>query len=109
MAKYAISGVWKNSNDTITHYAIHPLNDEENTIELAQKISKPDAIRLLENSQNSAITIMWNYGTEKWTRGSVVEVVGNTPNKYLRSRHDGTERNNLAHLIDYGMVATNFS
>lgn len=90
MVNYAISGVWKNSNNVITHYAIYPFNDKENTIGLATKTTKSDVVKLLDNSQNSAITILWNYNTEGWNRGATVSVVGSYPNKYLRTHQDGT-------------------
>jgi hypothetical protein len=109
MANYAISGVWKNSNNVITHYAIHHFSEKENTIGLATKTTKSNAISLLDNSQNSAITILWNYNTEGWNRGATVSVVGSYPNKYLRTNQDGTVVDNLSNLINYGLVATNFS
>lgn len=109
MANYAISGVWKNDNNVITHYAFHELNDDGNTVGLATKKTKAEAIRLLDITGNSAITILWNYTNPGWNRGSVVTVVGVAPNRYLRTTHDGTTRDNLGHLINYGFVANNFS
>jgi len=49
MAEYRISGVWKNSNDVITHYAFHTVNGKE--ITRTSKKSKADAIELLEKKE----------------------------------------------------------
>ncbi|OCB75543.1 hypothetical protein B0A79_23815 [Flavobacterium piscis] len=109
MANYAISGVWKNDKNVITHYAIHQFSYKDNTIGLAAKTTKSNAVSLLDNSQNSAITILWNYNTEGWKRGATITVVGSNPNKYLRSNQDGTVVDNLSNLINYGSVTNNFS
>ncbi len=73
MAKYRISGVWKDDNNVITHYAFHTVNEKSTT--RASKKSKADAIKLLENKANSAVTWTWNYNTSGWDIGSNVEVV----------------------------------
>lgn len=109
MANYAISGVWKNSDGVITHYAIHVHNIINNTIGLATKTAKPQAVTLLDTPGNSGITILWNYNNHSWDEGTRIDVVGNYPNKYLRTYHDGTVRDNLAHLINYGMITNNFA
>ncbi|HBV15795.1 DUF3892 domain-containing protein [Chryseobacterium carnipullorum] len=109
MANYAISGVWKDSNNVITHYAIHTVNITENNFQKAIKYTKAQAIQLLDNSVNSARTLIWNYSTERWNWGTTIDVVGSAANKYLRTVQDSTERNNLAHLINYGWVANNFT
>ncbi|MBN8623687.1 MAG: DUF3892 domain-containing protein [Flavobacteriales bacterium] len=109
MTHYAISGVWKDSNGTITHYAVHDVDVEKNTFFKAKKYSKVQAVNLLDNSSTSARTLLWNYADECWKWGTYIDVVGTSPNKYLRTRHDGTERNNLAHLINYGWVANDFT
>lgn len=105
---YAISGIWKDNANVITHYAIHSLNLNDKTVGFAEKKSKPEAIRLLSSNYNIAKTILWNYKTQCWDLGSSIEIVGTQFNKYLRSNHDETERNNLSHLIDYGFVTDSF-
>ncbi|WP_428068206.1 DUF3892 domain-containing protein [Chryseobacterium gambrini] len=107
MATYAISGVWKDNTGTITHYAIHTVNG--NTLGLATKYTKANAINLLDNNQNSARTLLWNYTDQNWQWGTTVQVVGAGVNRYLRTTQDGTVRDNLAHLINYGWVTNNFA
>jgi len=109
MANYAISGVWKDSNNVITHYAIHTVNMSANSFERATKYTKTEAVNLLDNSLNSARTLVWNYSTERWNWGTDIDVVGSGTNRYLRTIQDSTERNNLAHLINYEGVANNFT
>jgi hypothetical protein len=59
MVKYRISGVWKDINNVITHYAFHTVS--ENTISRAVKKTKLEAIKLLETYGNTATTWVWNY------------------------------------------------
>lgn len=103
MAKYKISGVWKHSNDVITHYAFHDVS--VNSTSRAKKISKSQAIGLLEKAGNTAITWIWNYKLAKWGNGETVQVVNGSSGKYLRSDPDNTLTDNLAHLIDFDWIA----
>jgi hypothetical protein len=96
MAKYKISGVWENAEGVITHYAIHLVTD--NSVARAEKTSKSAAVKLLTNASNEAVTCLWDYANSRWKDGGKVEVVSGS---YLRSVHDSTVRDNLAHLIDY--------
>ncbi|WP_422092142.1 DUF3892 domain-containing protein [Tenacibaculum ovolyticum] len=104
MAKYRISGVWKDSNDVITHYAFHTVN--EKSISIAIKKSKEDAVIILENNENSAVTWIWNYSNSFWKIGQNVEVVNGSNGKYLRSDPDNTKTDNLANLIDFDWIKT---
>lgn len=52
MAKYRISGVWKNSNNIIAHYAFHTIT--EAGVTRALKKSKDEVVRLLEITGSSA-------------------------------------------------------
>ncbi len=104
MAEYRISGVWKDDNDVITHYAFHTVN--EKGISRASKTSKAKAIELLETSGNSAVTWVWNYSASKWKIGESVEVVYGSSGKYLRSNPDDTKTDNLSHLIDFDWIAS---
>jgi hypothetical protein len=103
MAKFRISGVWKDGNNIITHYAFHTVN--EKTISRASKKSKDEAIRLLKINGNSAVTWVWNYSTSFWKIGEKVEVINGSNGKYLRSNPDNTTTDNLANLIDFDWIA----
>ncbi|MBK8296850.1 MAG: DUF3892 domain-containing protein [Saprospiraceae bacterium] len=102
MPIYRISGVWKNSSNVITHYAFHTGGQ---TTSRATKISKPQAITLLETSGNSATTWVWNYITAGWSIGENVQVVNGFNGKYLRSNPDNQRTDNLAHLIDFDWIS----
>lgn len=95
MANYKISGVWI-SNGTITHYAMHTINP--NNISQAVKTLKSEAVRILSDPSNEAVTWLWNYQTSYWQNGAKVIVVNGS---FLRTTQDGTVRDNLSHLIDY--------
>ncbi|WP_025144337.1 DUF3892 domain-containing protein [Pedobacter jeongneungensis] len=103
MAKYRISGVWKDANDTIVAYAFHTVM--EDSIGLAVKKTKAQAIALLEINGNSAITWIWNYLRGGWDTGETVTVVNGSNGKYLRSNPDKKVTDNLAHLIDFDWIA----
>ena len=98
MANYKISGIWHNGKE-ITHYAFHFIND--NSIDRAIKISKADAVRLLNNDANHAITWLWDYTNCRWKDGAKVEAISSG---FLRSYHDGKVSDNLAHLINYRWI-----
>lgn len=103
MAVYRITGVWKDSNNVITHYAFHTVS--ENSSSRASKKTKAQAISLLETFGNSATTWIWNYKNAGWSIGETVEVVNDRVGKYLRSNRDDKLTNNLEHLIDYDWIA----
>lgn len=96
MARYKISGVWKDKNNVITHYAFHTVT--ENGITRGIKKSKIDAVQLLKTTSNEAMTWIWNYQAMYWKDGEKVTVVDNS---YLRSDPDNKLTDNLAHLINY--------
>lgn len=103
MAKYRISGIWKDSNNVITAYAFHAVG--ENSTGRAVKKTKAQAIALLEISGNSATTWTWNYSIAKWNIGETVTVVNGSNGKYLRSNPDNKLTDNLEHLIDFDWIA----
>jgi hypothetical protein len=103
MAKYRISGVWKNSSNVITHYAFH--TETGTSITRASKTTKATAVSLLEISGNSAKTWLWNYKSGSWEIGETVQVVNGSNGKYLRSNPDNQLTDNLAHLIDFDWIA----
>src|ERR1035437_7892123 len=102
MAKYRISGVWKNTDNVITHYAFHTIG--ETSISRSVKKTKVDAIKLLEISGNSATTWIWNYNIPGWSIGENVEVVYGSDGKYLRSNPNDKKTDNLGHLIDFDWI-----
>jgi hypothetical protein len=102
MNKFRISGVWKNSDDVITHYAFHTVS--ESSITRATKKTKADAIKLLETSGNTATTWVWNYNNSGWSIGENVEVVNGQDGKYLRSNPNEKKTDNLGHLIDFDWI-----
>ena len=103
MTKYRISGVWKNSNNEITHYAFHTVGKEITS--RAYKKTKAQAIKLLETKGNSATTWVWNSYMGYWKIDEDVTVLQGDNGKYLQSNPKNTLSNNLAHLIDYDWLA----
>lgn len=102
MGTYRISGVWKNSDGVITHYGVHTISTTGTS--RAIKTTKTEAIRIVENANNIVTTWIWNYTSMSWVVGTSVHVVGIGVNKYLRTTHDNTIRDNLGHLINYNWV-----
>jgi len=96
MANYKISGIWKDAENVITHYAFHEAG--ENSTSRGVKTSKADAVRILSQAGNSAITWIWDYAAAFWKNGEKVSVVNGN---FLRSNPDNKLTDNLAHLIDY--------
>ena len=102
MTEFRISGVWKNSNNVITHYAFHTVF--EKSVSKSLKKSKAEAINLLEINGNFANTWLWNYSIGSWKIGQKVEVISGKDGKYLRTNPDNTETDNLSHLIDFDWI-----
>lgn len=100
MAKLRISGIWKDNNNVISHYAFHTLT-EDNTASRAEKVTKEDAIRIVERPGNEVITWQWNYSNAVWRDGETVHVVNGSHGKYLRSNRDNQITDNLNHLINF--------
>lgn len=103
MTKFRVSGVWKNNDNVITHYAFHTVG--ESFTSRASKKTKEEAIRLLETPSNSAATWIWSYGQSNWNIGENVEVVNRSTGKYLRSNPNDRTTDNLGHLIDYDWIS----
>lgn len=102
MAKYRISGVWKDK-DMVIAYAFHQVY--EGTTGKAEKKTKEQAIALLEHSGNTATTWIWNYATCKWTVGEPVIVVQDNEGKYLSSNSDNELTHNLGHLLNLHWIS----
>jgi len=99
MIKFWISGVWKDKDNVITHYAFHTVG--ETSVSRSVKKTKAEAIRLLETNGNTAATWVWDYNRSGWRIGEDVEVVNGNDGKYLRSNPNDTKTDNLDHLIDF--------
>ncbi|RZJ36557.1 MAG: DUF3892 domain-containing protein [Flavobacterium sp.] len=102
MTKYRISGVWKDANGIITDYAFHTVTETGTT--RAARMTKRDAIALLERSDNSATTWIWNYSQVRWNIGETVMVIDGMSGKYLRSNPDNKLTDNLGHLINFDWI-----
>lgn len=110
MSEFRISGIWKDKNGVITHYAVHERTPNPKggfLIDKAEKMNKNDAVNLLLEKGNTAKTYLWNYKKASWEAGEVIYVVKGEP-LFLKTKPDSTERDNLLHLIDYGWVTNNF-
>lgn len=103
MANYKISGVWKNGNNAITHYAVHTVGEKDTS--KAEKMSKIEVVALLDKRGITAYTWVWDYIKGKWGMGEKVEVVHASSGKYLRTDPDRKATDNLAHLPDFDWVS----
>ena len=105
MATYRISGIWKNTSNVITHYAIHIVND--GMISRAKKTTKNQAVTFVQNDKNIVTTYLWNYRTNVWNIGESVHVVDGANGKFLRSNADNRVSDNLDHLINFNYITIN--
>lgn len=103
MPTFRISGVWKDANNVITHYAFHTVTGTGTTRQT--KTTKAQAIALIETLGNTATTWLWIYNTAQWNIGEPVHVVNGLNGKFLRSNHDNQVKDNLLHLINYDWIA----
>lgn len=94
-ANYVISGVWKDSNDNITHVMLHPVN-EGDSWKIGEKTSEASTITLLKNG-NVIRTIVWDY--PGWNIKSKVTYVNRNGKEFLRSDANATTKDNLDNLI----------
>lgn len=97
MADYRISGVWKDGNGLITHYAIHA--PVANLFGQAEKKTKNQVLSIFD-AGNTAKTWIWNYTSESWDVGQTVNVIIIGPYRYLRTDKDNIKRDNLNNLIN---------
>ncbi|ALU28165.1 DUF3892 domain-containing protein [Myroides odoratimimus] len=94
-ANYLISGVWKDSNDNITHVMLHLVNDGDSW-SMGEKTSEANAIALLKKG-NIIKTIVWGY--PGWSIKSKVTYIQRAGKEYLRSEANTTTKDNLDNLI----------
>jgi hypothetical protein len=97
MADYRISGVWKDNNGVITHYALH--KPSTTGYYRAEKKTKSQVLSILDTG-NTVKTWVWNYASSSWKDGQTVHPVGTGSNRYLRTDRDNTQRDNLDNLIN---------
>ncbi|MES2411625.1 MAG: DUF3892 domain-containing protein [Bacteroidota bacterium] len=102
MAKYRISGIWK-ENDIVIAYSFHQVY--EGSISMAEKKTKEQAIALLEDHDNTATTWIWNYATCRWIVGESVRVMQDENGKYLSSNRNNKLTYNLGHLLNLQLIA----
>lgn len=103
MTDYRISGVWKDKDKVITHYAVHKVVEKGTT--RATKTTKEAAIALVETQGNNVTTWVWNYTSCYWSPGEKVHVVNSGNSKYLRTNPDSKLTDNLEHLINFDWIA----
>src|SRR5690606_10547869 len=94
-ANYVISGVWKDSNENITHVMLYSVNDGDSW-NMGEKTSEASTITLLKRG-NVIRTIVWNY--PDWTIKAKVTYVQAFGKEYLRSEANATIKDNLDNLI----------
>lgn len=102
MADLRISGYWKDTTGAITHYAVHVMY--ERTIAKAQKLSKEELIRLVDNAGNTAFTWVWDYDTNFWRDAERVTVARHGLKKILRCHANNSNKDDLAHLINFDWI-----
>jgi hypothetical protein len=103
MKDYRISGIWKDNRGVISHYAFHTVKD--GVWSRAEKVSKAEAIRRIEEQGANAVTWVWSYTDCDWKKGETVYVVQGDTGKYLRTEPDDRMKDNLGHLIELDWVA----
>lgn len=94
-ADYLISGVWRDSEERITHVMLHPMTNE-NSWEMGEKTSELEAINLLKQHKNIK-TVVWEY--PNWDIKVNVTYVLRNGKEYLRSDPNASTKDNLDNLI----------
>ena len=98
MADYRISGFWKDTTGVIAHYAVHIIY--ERTMTRAQKLSKEEVIRLVNDPGNTTFTWLWDYDTNAWRDDEKIFVARQGLKKILRCASNSNKTDDLAHLIN---------
>lgn len=108
MKEYRITGIWTDDNEVITHYAVHEIIRKQSgsghEMTKAKKITKAEAVVLVEDQNNNVMTFLWNYTDRGWMLGEEVYVAGAGSSKFLKTKPDNSVRDNLFHLIDYAYI-----
>ena len=92
---YFISGVWKDSNDRITHVLLHKVTTDA-SFNRGSKKTENEVIMLLKSGQ-VIFTIKWLYPV--WSLGAKVMVVTDHNREYLRTAPNTKTQDNLDNLI----------
>ncbi|RIV68703.1 DUF3892 domain-containing protein [Flagellimonas aequoris] len=100
LANYFISGVWKDSNDNITHVLLHMVNDD-NSFQYGVKTTESVAINLIKQ-RNTIKTITWGY--PNWQIGASVTYVNSNNREYLRTVANATQKDNLDNAINMSSI-----
>lgn len=104
MADFYISGVFKNTQDEITHVMLHG-DAGNNEFYNGNKVTEAYVIRQLE-ALNTVQVITWNYTLASWYSGDFVKVVKGQFRKYIRSHANNTVNDNLDNLINFAGIVT---
>src|ERR1700737_2042205 len=91
-----ISGVWKTDAGVITDVFLH-LNTATG-FNAGRKTTEAAVIQLLKTN-NTVMTLKWDYKTATWKRGAYVTVVKESSKEFLRSVKDTTVEDNLDNMI----------
>lgn len=92
---FFISGVWKNSNDRITHVLLHNVTTDT-SFNRGIKKTESEVIMLLKSGQ-VIFTIKWIY--PNWSLGTKVMIVNDQNGEYLRTIPNAQTQDNLDNLI----------
>ncbi|WP_017259519.1 DUF3892 domain-containing protein [Pedobacter arcticus] len=92
---YFINGVWKDTQERITHVSL--CKNNSSTFSGGVKKSESEVIRLIK-AGNLAHTLIWLY--PDWKIGAKVEVVSNNGREYLRTVANTTAIDNLDNCMD---------
>lgn len=93
---YFVTGVWKTDEGVITDAFLH-LNTSSG-FNAGKKTSETSVIQLLKTN-NTVMTLKWDYKNTSWKRGAYVTVVKEGNKEFLRSVKDSTVEDNLDNMI----------
>lgn len=97
MAKYYVTGVWKNTNGVITHIQVNaPVTS--GVLRPYAKWTVAQGVQFLGTAGNQLSSATWSYQATNWKEGEKIIVVNQTL-KYLRTAPDNTVRDNLDNLL----------
>lgn len=99
-ADYFISGVWKDTNDNITHVLLHEVMDGD-SFKNGLKTNETTAINLIKKNY-VLFTITWAY--PNWQLGARLTYTQNNNNEYLRTVPNASLKDNLDNSIDMGII-----
>lgn len=91
---FLISGVWKDSQERITHVLLHK---HDNGYSVGYKQTEAGVIRLISLNKN-VMTMTWNY--PDWRYGAKVIAETRNGRRYLKTIADNNKENNLDNLIN---------